>query len=120
MRTRNAVLAGVGAAAGLVIAANGFRTVSYGPRSQDVAKAGENISDVMNRIGAPFETYPVGQQIAYRFGAGTQRHYFIASSFDHDELLVIAGPDGRITSSRFMDKASGTQIFGFIHEAPMP
>jgi len=120
MKTRNAVLAGIGTAAGLVIAATGFRTVQYGPRSQEEARAGENVAEVMSRLGAPYATYTAGDQTVYRWGSGTQRNYFIVKTFDHDELLVTTGADGRISSSKFLDKANGTQVFGFISMPPLP
>ncbi len=120
MRTRDAVIAGIGAAAGLVVAANGVGSVTYGPQSQDAAKAGENVADVMNRLGAPYATYSVGEQTVYRWGAGRDRSLFLVRTYNHDELLVTADKDGRVISSKFSNKVSGTQVFGFGISDPMP
>ncbi len=75
---------------------------------------------MINRLGAPYATYTVGEQTVYRWGAGRDRSLFLAKTYNHDELLVTAGKDGRVASSKFFNKVNGMQVFGFVAYKDMP
>jgi hypothetical protein len=93
-------------------------TSEYGPASAAGIVAGGQINQVINSLGAPYQTFASGPRTVYQWGHGiTVKNPDGNGSIQRDELLVTADGTGTITSVSYRTKCTACGALAMIYDS---